>query len=88
MLHTYVDSRDGQTISPAYLLCKSLILTHQPALVQCLCSCQGGSSLKGERLIPEFFHMLDHLIEVGNANEYYLQRLNDELRPLPGTAIE
>jgi hypothetical protein len=32
--------------------------------------------------------MLDYLVEVVNADEYYLQRLDDDLRPLPGTAIE
>ncbi|KIM81729.1 hypothetical protein PILCRDRAFT_8414 [Piloderma croceum F 1598] len=68
MLHTFVDSRDGRTISPAYLL--------------------RSSSLKGKRLISEFFYMLGYLIGVVNADEYYLQRLDDDLRPLPGTVIK
>ena len=32
--------------------------------------------------------MLDYLIKVVNADEYYLQRLNDDLHPLHGIAIQ
>jgi len=40
-----------------------------------------GSSLEGQRSIADFFHMLDAFIKVDNANDYRLQKLDDE-RPV------
>jgi hypothetical protein len=53
------------------------ILTHLPA-PRCLHSRKDGSSLEGQRSIADFFHMLDKLIKVDNADDYKLQKFNDE----------
>jgi hypothetical protein len=46
------------------------------------------SSLKGQRSIADFFHILDHLIELVNTNDYQLQQLDNEHRPLTGPSVE
>ncbi|KIM85607.1 hypothetical protein PILCRDRAFT_816820 [Piloderma croceum F 1598] len=47
-----------------------------------------SSSLKGQRSIADFFHILDHHIAVINADDYKLRQLDDEYRPLVGPPIE
>jgi len=44
------------------------ILVHQLA-TRCLHSRKDGSSLEGQRSIANFFHMLDEIIKVDNAND-------------------
>lgn len=41
-----------------------------------------GSSLEGQRTVTDFFYMLDHFVNVTGAEDYRLQRLDDERHPL------
>lgn len=44
--------------------------------------------MKGQRSITDFFHILDHLVEPINTNEYQLQQLDDEGHPLAGPPVK
>ena len=44
--------------------------------------------MKGQRSIADFFHILDHLVRAVDADDYKLQQLDDERRPLTGPPVE
>lgn len=64
------------------------ILEHLPAPRRYLHSRQGGSSLKGQRSIADFFYILDQHIEPVNSSDYNLQKLDNECLPLADPPIE
>ena len=44
--------------------------------------------MEGQRLIADFFRILDHHVQVVNTDDYKLRQLDDERCPLVGPPIE
>ena len=59
-----------------------------PAETQCSHSRKGGSSLKGQRTITDFFYTLDHIIQVINTYDYQLHQLDNNGHPLAIPPVE